>query len=399
MISLIMGLAGIFNHDQLLLLGFLLALTGAVAQLWARFCLTGVSYERHFTATRLFFGQETELILDIVNAKAIPLAWFITVDEFPGDVELLTGTLYRSSLARRRILVNTLSLRWYERVQRRYRLRATRRGVWDFGPAQLSAGDIFGFSIKRQLQTAVQQLVVYPKIVPLQRLGLPDQQPLGDFRTARRVIADPLQVIGARDYAPGDSFRQIHWKATAHQSRLQTKINQPSALRSIAIFLNTRTTEFANEGIDRDVLELAVTGAASLAHWAWQAGHPVGLYLNSTLRSTRKRTRIPPKSDPAQLRQILEALARLEEEGQWTLLTLLKSEARALQFGTTIVVVTALLDEPLLQLLLDLRQREYGVSLLTVGQARLAKALPGVQYHHLGAGETWHALEALELAG
>ena len=397
--GLMVLLGGVLDQAQLLLVGLFLVLTGGISYLWARFCLANVSYRRHFGAIRLFHGEETDLTVEIVNAKPLPLAWLITVDDLPSDVELLTGATYRSVHARRRILVNSLALRWYERVRRRYRLRAVRRGAWTFGPVQLSAGDIFGFSIKRRYYREVQTLVVYPKIVPLTQLGLPDNHPLGDFKSMQRVIEDPLRVMGARDYASGDSFRHIHWKATARQRHLQTKIFEPSASRPVAIFLNTRTTEFANEGIDREILELAITAVASIAYWTWEAGHPLGLYVNSVLRSSRKRVRIQPSSDPHQLHQILEALAWMEDEGQWTLTTLLKSEAGLLRYGTSIVVVTALLSDRLLQTLLDLRRRAYGVTLLAVGAARLDKNLPGVQYYHLGSHETWHALETLELAG
>ncbi|MCO5243834.1 MAG: hypothetical protein M9927_08390 [Anaerolineae bacterium] len=37
------------------------------------------------------------------------------------------------------------ALRWYERVHRRYRITCDQRGFFPFGPADLEAGDVFGF--------------------------------------------------------------------------------------------------------------------------------------------------------------------------------------------------------------------------------------------------------------
>lgn len=397
-IGLIVLISGAMGYNLLLLVGLFLALIGGAAYLWAHYCLAGLSYRRYLGATRLFHGEETDFVLEIVNAKPIPLAWLIVIDDFPSQIELLGGALYLSGQARRRLLVNTLSLRWYERVQRRYQLRGVRRGVWEFGPVQLSSGDIFGFSVKRALLEEKQIVVVYPKIVPLTVLGLPALHPFGDFSTLRRVMEDPLWLIGAREYTPGDSFRHIHWKATARRHNLQTKVFEPSASRPVAIFLNSRTTEFANEGIDREILELATTTAASIAHWAWQGGYPVGLYVNSATRSNRNRIKIQPKRDSHQLTQILEALAWMEADGPWTLSALLELEANTLPYGASIVVVTALLNDQLLRILIELRRRDYGVTLVALGAAQLNKNLPGVRYYHLGGREVWHELEALELA-
>jgi uncharacterized protein (DUF58 family) len=231
------------------------------------------------------------------------------------------------------------------------------RGIWEFGPVQLSSGDIFGFSVKRALLEEKQSIVVYPKIVPIHVLGLPTLHPFGDFNTPRRVMEDPLRPVGAREYAPGDSFRHIDWKATARRHTLQTKLFEPSASRPLAVFLNTRTT-----------------------------------------RSSGKRIQIQPKNDPYQLNQILEALARMEDDWPWTLSALLEAEANRLRYGTSIVVITSLLDDRLLKILIDLRQKEYGVTLVTLGGSVLNKSVSGVRHYHIGGHEVWHELETLELA-
>jgi uncharacterized protein (DUF58 family) len=388
---------------ELLLVGLLLALIGGTSLLWARYCLYGVTYQRRFNTTRLFHGDELDLSLDIVNAKPMPLAWLIAVDDFPSDLTLLTGEWFASGRSHRRLLVNSLSLRWYERVTRHYRLLGVRRGVWEFGPAQLSSGDIFGFAITRQPQTTTQTIIVYPRYVAITKLGLPSLHPFGEFKTPRRLIDDPLQLRGARSYAPGDSFRHIHWKASARRRDLQTKVFEPSASRPLAIFLDSRTAEFANEGIDRDLMELGVTVAASIAHWGWQAGHPTGVFANASLRSNGQRLRLPPKSHPTQFQEILEALAWMAEDGQWRMNTIVSLEAKSLPLGTTLVVVTALVNGRLLQTLRDLQRQGFGVTLITVGDWRSRQGdsddlvIADVRHYEI-AGELWHEVERLELA-
>jgi len=395
-VALVAAIGAIQVNRLLLLMSLLLALTGGASYLWARYCLAGVSYRRRFSSARVFYGEETDLFLETVNAKPLPLAWLRTSDGFPADVKLLTGTLNRTLNPRRRLLVNTLSMRWYERVTRRYRLRGVKRGAWEFGPAQIASGDIFGLSVKREALEGTSTLVVYPKIVPISALGLPTLHPFGNFRTPQRLIDDPIRLIGARDYVRGDSFRRIHWKATARRRALQTKVLDPSASRPLAIFLNVRTSRQIL--VNRDVLELAITTAASIARWGWEEGCPIGLYVNSILQSSRERIRIPPMTHPDRLNWILEALARVDILGPWSIATILQQEADALAYGSSVVVISALLDDRLKRTLVDLRRREHGVTLIALGDAQVDQPLPGVRSFHIGGGEVWHELEALELA-
>ncbi|MEM7116786.1 MAG: DUF58 domain-containing protein [Chloroflexota bacterium] len=398
-IILVLLLSALLGQNTLLLIGLLLSLVGGASHIWARYCLYGVTYQRRFGKNKLFIGEETELSMEVVNAKPLPLAWLITVDEFPSAFQMLVGEVFRTGNPRRRILVNTLSLRWYERVTRHYRMKAQRRGVWEFGPTQLSSGDVFGFSIKRRPLEEIQTIVVYPKLVPIAALGLPTMHPFGEFGTQRRVLEDPLRLMGTREYVTGDSYRHIHWKATARRQQLQTKVFEPSASRPLAIFLNLRTSQFIHDGIDPVALEFAISVAASIAHWGWQQDHAIGLYTNSVISESRERIHLRPRSEPEQLHAILEALARTEPDGRWTLNSVLKLEGQQLRPGTTIVAVTSIVYSQLTETLLELAQRQYSVTLIVVGKrVKTLPTIPGVQIYHLDRQEDWHELDALVLA-
>jgi len=397
-IGLVALVSVLLRHNLLFLMSLLLALVGLASHLWTRYCLAGVSYGRRFGSMRLFFGEETDLYVEIVNAKPLPLAWLRAEDEFPADLELLSGRLLYSHLPRRRLLVNLLSLRWYERVTRHYRLRGVRRGAWQFGPAEITSGDIFGFATRQERLTEKQIVLVYPRLVPLTALGLPARHPFGDFKTPRRVMEDPIRLMGAREYVPGDSFRYIHWKATARRQELQTRVFEPSATRPLAIFLNINTFDQVYEGLDPELQEFAITAAASMAHWAREEGYQVGLYVNSVVQPGGERIRIRPGSHPDQLTWILEALAKVVSYGRWPIERILQVEAPTLRYGTTVVAVTPVVNERLCRLLMELPRRELGVVLVALGSARLDMPLPGVRYYHIGGREVWRELESLELA-
>ncbi|MCI0646693.1 MAG: hypothetical protein L0346_17610, partial [Chloroflexi bacterium] len=144
--------------------------------------------------------------------------------------------------------------------------------------------------------------------------------------------------------------------------------------------------------------ELAITTAASIARWAWEESYSVGLYVNSVIRPSRERIRIRPGKHSGHLIHILEALACLEEEGPWTLATILQLEAAALPYGTTVVAVTSLVNDRLLKALLELQRREHGATLVTLGETRLEASLPGIHTYHIGGREVWRELDTLALA-
>ena len=91
-------LAIALRSSLLFLLFLFLAFIAGATLLWARVCLTGVSYRRRFGSERLFHGEETDLYVEIVNAKPLPLAWLHIADEFP---RALTVTPARTTTSHR----------------------------------------------------------------------------------------------------------------------------------------------------------------------------------------------------------------------------------------------------------------------------------------------------------
>lgn len=112
--------------------------------LWGKYCLHNVTYQRYFETNRLFFGEETAMRVEIVNTKPLPVAWLRVHDEVPQALELSTRHESEQLNRGRRRLVHVFSLRWYERVIRRYRVRG-----WDkAGYLEIRANDSsFGGSL------------------------------------------------------------------------------------------------------------------------------------------------------------------------------------------------------------------------------------------------------------
>jgi uncharacterized protein (DUF58 family) len=385
------------RNGLLFLIAVLLALILLASRVWNRYGLAEVTYRRRLGATHLNFGEETDLWIEIVNAKPLPLAWLRADDEQPVKVQMLTGKVATSHKPTRAVLTNLISLRWYERVTRHYRLRGAQRGAHEFGPVELQTGDIFGFSQQRLRFDEIQTLVVYPRLVPLPRFGLPSRRPFGDATAPRRLLEDPLRLMGVRDYAPGDSFRHVHWKATARTGRLQTKVYEPTTTYQLVVFLDTQTMTHAYQGIVPEYIELGATAAGSVAQYALEEGYAVGLRANASVRHLQGLVNIAPGRSPDQLALILDALACLSPYGNASMAGLLASAARTLPLGTTVVVISSNVTEALVGALLGLRAGGHAVSLLAMGESQPVD-VDGIATYWIGGTRAWRDLESLTLA-
>ena len=85
-IALIILIAAWLRNELLLLIGVIMALLAAASYLWTHYCMSALSYERRFTSSRLYLGEETDLFVQITNAKPLPLPWLRIDDDVPNGI-------------------------------------------------------------------------------------------------------------------------------------------------------------------------------------------------------------------------------------------------------------------------------------------------------------------------
>jgi len=374
---------------------FMLALATLASELWGRYCLSNVSYRRRLAHRHIAYGEETTLALEFVNAKPLPLAWLLVQDQFPDQLRLLTAQRRSHIVRSQHWLVSLLSLRWYEKVTRTHRIVGDHRGFFQFGPAEISSGDVFGLQRRQTTDTTIDTLIVYPKIVPVDLLGLPASRPLGDWLARRRVAEDPLRFAYVRDYTPGDNPRHIHWKASARVGGLQTKVFDPTDTLSLVLAVDVQTTPQAYDYIP-EYLEYLVSAAASLAVHALDQRYMVGRYANAVGRTAQGWVQIEPGRDPQQLARLLESLADLGPFRRIPFVEMLASIQPLLPYGATVAALTSGPTEALYEALLALEESGHRACLLTVEDdpPNVPEALT---HYHLGGRDAWRRLETLEL--
>ncbi|MBN1889544.1 MAG: DUF58 domain-containing protein [Thermoflexales bacterium] len=385
----------VLKNPFLFLLGVLLALVAGVTALWDRYALAGVTYARRLGAQRLFVSEETDLWIEVVNPKPLPLAWLRIEDEIPDGIKIPQSKVYRSYKWTRFILSNLISMRFYERVRKHYRLRAMQRGALEFGPAELRSGDMFGFKYQDKVIPGTDWLIVYPKVVPVAALGLPAAYPFGDVKTRRKITPDPLRITGVRAYTPGDNPRFIHWKASARRGELQSKVFDPGATHASAIFLNARTTEEA--GYIPAYFELAATAAASVARHLLDGREAVGLYANTHRLRSGGPVRLPPSRRPDRWFEILDTLAWINTLASASFERTLQAEAASLPFGAAVIAISAVTSDEMIAALLDLKRGGHPVTWLSIGESAPERVPDDLQMYWIGDHTTHQRLVELDL--
>jgi uncharacterized protein (DUF58 family) len=287
---------GLLNRQQPLIVLSLLVLGAAgCAKLWARVSRSRLACRAAVDRSRHFPGEALALSVEVANRSFLPVA--LQVATPVGGLRGPSGEPVASGEA---------GLLWYQTVEFRWTLTATRRGVFRAGPHRCSAGDLFGFFTSTTPAGEALEVVVYPRIVPTARFVLPRRDFFG-VPGAESPIRDPVYILGTRDYQPGRPAKHIHWKATARHHRLQEKLFEPTEQEKVLLAVDVEGFARLEAGQE---FERTLEIVASLAVRLDREGCALGLVANGAVEGGRAPV-VPIGRHPQQLPTILEVLARL----------------------------------------------------------------------------------------
>lgn len=384
-------LALISGSGALWILVLLVGTTAGLVWLWGRFALVRLEYRRAFSQNRCFAGEEVELTVSITNRKVLPVTYLAVDDQVPDELVLKSRQLRFLRLGKGTLRL-LFGLAWYQQVIRHYRVTATRRGFYRLGPAVISGGDPFGYTQRSEVIEEPITLIVYPRVVDLERVGIPARRPFGDLRSGSRLFEDPLLFAGLREYRPGDPLNRVHWKASAASGRLQVRLLDPSSNPGLAVFLNTWSYDQPWMGTDTLSFEAGCVIAASVVSWAAEQGIPVGLFANGMVHEWGLNLRIEPTREADLLSHTLEGLARLQPISREPLADLIVDETSRLSYGTSVVVITRYLPDDLAGTVVDIHRSGRPVTLIFTGAELPAlPRLKSLRVYHVPGEEALHA--------
>jgi uncharacterized protein (DUF58 family) len=156
-----------------------------------------------------------------------------------------------------------------------YPIPTARRGVLPVGPLVLRRQGLAGLAQARTEVGAVLEVRVVPRVLPVR--GLPSGVRRGQVGADERVERGGTDLLGLREYVPGDDLRRLHWATSARTGTLMVREDADPARPHVAVLLDDRVSAYA----EADGFEDAVEMAASLLTSAVAAGHPARLLTSS----------------------------------------------------------------------------------------------------------------------
>ncbi len=354
-----------------------------IAQLWKERSTKDVIYTRRFHYIRGFPGEQTTVQLEVQNNKWLPLSWLRVVDMWPMDTPTADPELLRpTNIQGKGELTNAYSLKWHDKIQRKFNVVFKTRGIYPIGPAKITTGDFFGLYDKTIETRQEQYLTVFPEILPMEKLKLNTNDPFGDRAAQRRLFEDPNRPVGIREYHPEDGMKRIHWTATARTGSLQVKVYQPVTARVMMVCLNVATSIQPWLGINSEMLEQLVKIAASVAYNSVEEGYSVGLIANGCLAHSDQPFNIAPGRTPQQLASLLQALAGVTSYVTAPFEVFLNKAMSKTPYGATIVIITSVISDNLVETLIRLKRYRPSITLFSLAETA-PSAIPGIQTIHL----------------
>ena len=329
-----------------------LVLAPLVALAWVRLAAAPIRLRRRAGKGALLEGEDVWVSLDAQPESRVPL---------PG----LTVT---ERIARFGEQVTTLSHagRGYRGT---YVLERVPRGRYLVESARAAIDDPFGLARAEVELDARGSLLVYPRLVPLDRLFSESGAHAQDGRRLLLRRPSGFDLHSVREYEQGESLRKVHWKTTARRGQLMVKELEDAPRDEIAVILDADASAVVGESFD---VQVRAAGSILRAH-ASHARRAV-LAVNSA-----ERPSVRVASLDGDWQAALTVLAAAEPNGERPVVELLARESGPASRAVETAVVTARLSGALVTKLVQRALAGQGVSVVLVDTASFAGRPAGVE--------------------
>ncbi|MCR2801430.1 DUF58 domain-containing protein [Microbacterium sp. zg-Y818] len=162
---------------------------------------------------------------------------------------------------------------------------AERRGVITVGPAHTVRGDPLGILKREATWDDTHTLYIHPVTTALHSTSTGFIRDL-EGQASRMIVDADISFHALREYVPGDSPRQIHWKSTAKTGTLMVRQYEETRRSRMIVALALGEGEYGTD----DEFELAVSAAASIGIRGIRDGRDVDVVVGGEVPEFARRT-------------------------------------------------------------------------------------------------------------
>ena len=333
-----------FGSKILYPVGVGLPVAVVLAWFWTAFANRPLQLRRTLPGGERLEGDDVEVEIELASEQhLIPARW--TLRERIGKLGERATTLRADGRAR-------------------YVLERLPRGRYVFEESVAVIEDPFGLERVEQPLAAPGALLVYPRLVELDRLFSESGARARDGRRLLLRRPSGFDLHSVREYEHGDSLRKVHWRSTARRAQLMVKELEDAPRDEVAVVLDADPAAVVGESFD---VQVRAAGSLLLAHV--HRGRRALLVINSG-RQEQQRVR----SAEGDWRGALDLLAAAEPVSGPPLAALLADEASAAGRALELAVVTASLSPRLVERLVERSLGSGSVSLVLVDTASFGGA-------------------------
>ncbi len=320
--------------------GLVLAPLGARA--WVKLAAGPIRLSRRAGKGALLEGEDVWVSLDVRPLSRTPAPGLVVTERIAPFGEQVT-TLARAG-------------RGYRGT---YVLEHVPRGRYVVEEARATIDDPFGLARAEVDLDARGSLLVYPRLVLLDRLFSESGAHAQDGRRLLLRRPSGFDLHSVREYEQGESLRKVHWKTTARRGQLMVKELEDAPRDEIAVILDADADAVVGESFD---VQVRAAGSILRAHASH--GRRAVLAVNSAARPSVRVTSLDGDWLAA-----LGVLAEARPDGMRPVVELLARESGPASRAVETVVVTARLSGPLATKLVQRALAGQGVSVVWVDSA------------------------------
>jgi uncharacterized protein (DUF58 family) len=334
--------AWLFGAEALYPVATGLVLAPLAARVWVGLAAAPIQLQRRAGRGALLEGEDVWVRLDARPASRVP-APGLTVTEriarFGDQTTTLTpaGRMYRGT----------------------YVLERVPRGRYVVEAARATIDDPFGLARAEVELDARGSLLVYPRLVVLDRLFSESGAHSQDGRRLLLRRPSGFDLHSVREYERGESLRKVHWPTTARRGQLMVKELEDAPRDEIAVILDADSSAVVVDSFD---VQVRAAGSILRAHAAH--GRRAVLAVNSS-----RQPAVRVSSLEGDWLAALGVLAESEPDGTRPVVELLARESGPASRAVETVVVTARVSGALATRLIQRALAGQGVSVVWVDTA------------------------------
>lgn len=244
-------------------------------------------------------------------------------------------------------------------------------GVYQAGLKNMKIYDMFGMFCLGVPVKGDFEVHVKPRIHAMDDLVVEEEVFIESGRDSRNTVPNGIDYVGVREYTPGDSMKQIHWKLSAHSVSYMTRLSESSRQSDFAVILDFSAYRAEKEEL-MDLYDALVETAFSLLDELARREVTYSLIYCDRQQEIHRSVPKGREHDMEYIRRF--GLITPEPDGDYPDgAVILNQEARMPNRSTNLIVCTSRITPELIQELVSVRKQRRSPELYLVLPERMTE--------------------------